>query len=38
MIQGARLDEVADLGAVDDPALLEDYARFAEGAAGLAGR
>ena len=29
LIQGARLDEVADLGAVDDPALLEDYARFA---------
>ena len=32
LIQGARLDDVADLGAVDDPALLEDYARFARGA------
>ena len=37
LIQGARLDEVADLGAVDDPALLEDYARFARGAGVAAG-
>lgn len=29
LVQGAPLDEVADPGAVDDPALLEEYARFA---------
>jgi hypothetical protein len=29
LLQGAALHEVADLGAVDDPALLEEYARFA---------
>ena len=30
LIQGASLDEVADLGAVDDPTLLEEYADFAQ--------
>ena len=30
LIQGASLAEVADLGAVDDPALLSAYARFTE--------
>lgn len=29
LLQGAALDEVADLGAVDDPDLLQDYAVFA---------
>lgn len=29
LIQGASLADVADLGGVDDPALLEDYATFA---------
>jgi acetoacetyl-CoA synthetase len=29
LLQGAILGEVADLGAVDDPALLEEYAAFA---------
>ncbi|MEV1129752.1 acetoacetate--CoA ligase [Agromyces sp. NPDC049794] len=29
LVQGVPLDEVADLGAVDDPALLEEYASFA---------
>ena len=29
LIQGAHLEDVADLGAVDDPRLLESYARFA---------
>jgi acyl-coenzyme A synthetase/AMP-(fatty) acid ligase len=37
LIQGARLDEVADLGAVDDAALLEEYARFARTAVPVAG-
>lgn len=31
LLQGAALDAVADLGAVDDPELLEEYARFAAG-------
>lgn len=30
LIQGARLEDVADLGAVDSPSLLETYARFAQ--------
>lgn len=29
LLQGARLETVADLGSVDDPVLLEEYARFA---------
>ena len=29
LLQGAALTDVADLGAVDDPALLEEYAAFA---------
>lgn len=29
LVQGAPLSDVADLGAVDDPALLEEYALFA---------
>ncbi|MCG2621993.1 acetoacetate--CoA ligase [Arthrobacter sp. I2-34] len=29
LLQGVALSEVADLGAVDDPELLEEYARFA---------
>jgi acetoacetyl-CoA synthase len=29
MLQGAALETVADLGAVDDPALLQTYAQFA---------
>lgn len=29
LLQGARLEAVADLGSVDDPVLLEEYARFA---------
>ncbi|GAB2717548.1 acetoacetate--CoA ligase [Arthrobacter bambusae] len=29
LLQGARLGTVADLGSVDDPELLEEYARFA---------
>ncbi|MHC6220681.1 acetoacetate--CoA ligase [Arthrobacter sp. MMS24-S77] len=29
LLQGARLETVADLGSVDDPELLEEYARFA---------
>ena len=29
MLQGAPLDQVADLGAVDDPELLEEYSKFA---------
>src|SRR6185312_11287649 len=31
LLQGAALDDVADLGAVDDPELLEEYAQFALG-------
>ncbi|UNK45704.1 acetoacetate--CoA ligase [Arthrobacter sulfonylureivorans] len=31
LLQGAVLDDVADLGAVDDPELLEEYAQFALG-------
>lgn len=29
LLQGARLETVADLGSVDDPELLKEYARFA---------
>ncbi len=29
LLQGAQLEEVADLGAVDDPKLLAEYAAFA---------
>jgi acetoacetyl-CoA synthetase len=29
LLQGAQLEMVADLGSVDDPLLLEEYARFA---------
>ncbi|MDF9277915.1 acetoacetate--CoA ligase [Arthrobacter sp. EH-1B-1] len=29
LLQGAQLETVADLGSVDDPALLAEYARFA---------
>ena len=35
LMQGASLGDVADLGAVDDPALLESYARFARARAGV---
>jgi hypothetical protein len=34
LIQGALLADVADLGAVDDPSLLEEYAVFARSRAG----
>jgi acetoacetyl-CoA synthetase len=30
LLQGASLNDVVDLGAVDDSALLQEYAEFAE--------
>jgi acetoacetyl-CoA synthetase len=29
LLQGVRLETAADLGSVDDPELLKEYARFA---------